>query len=858
MTKKVYINNHIQKKKERRRFVIMADDTDWGGYKIIFVNIILVIIVLILLVLVLWLFGRTERELTQRESGRIHEVFQNKLMGGGKLNPNNLKREMDATLATARMANTTNLKRQPNYEFVDRMGNEFNQPVRPSGSNLKEIMEEDDIEWQKESESDFLREFQFLVLEEYSGLFGGVSSTLSCRNPLEVDSSVDCQIFCRDENAVKFENTLATYQGTILQPEKVYCYVPPGGTETEPPRPNQNGVRCSQYAGLMVWISNRERWLCHCTYPFLFRGPQCTENRACLHDPYKHWDNPNWDNEVFLVDEVNSSRIITHSDLAKSSLFTTLRNADYGHYKKYINEPYFFLKNRISCSCDGQRDYLGNTLPDQSRLNRDFLDFTKCHINPCKLNRLDEGVVAYDPNDFTCNPTDTDIHDNVSMGDRSTPFAGEVPLFGLRKREVEPEATSGEIKNAKTDDDDKTVRLIASMVGPVITPKNTDHTDKTKFVMYFAPDQINLAGRSFLELKKYHTIPEIYTRHGDALPNLTNRTISAVAAYGIYPVENALANHTPQNPVDFNLLANQSMENSFMVSGMIVGGHETLFHSIFDAMAKSNRSPSKKMTDMFKFFKATRLKGGRVMTSSRITERHPAPIFESSMSQTRKDAQQSSILPYSRKLNAAASVRSYRIYGLLDSLSNLHENYNVRGLFNKRNMDVQLIFPTSLYKLDEESHFYRDESKMISNRLEIMPPSTKDLNSPFILSFSATTHRNVENIEHRQYADLWVPNNMSLHPSARRKGELFDRNLIINENVTPAYQASFFEKLMKKKVRPLNLHHILAVSSDDFIKNITKDPRVRKIYEDTSQIAASLTWSNTFNTKHYDDTLIFE
>ena len=174
-----------------------------------------------------------------------------------------------------------------------------------------------------------------------------------------------------------------------------------------------------------------------------------------------------------------------------------------------------------------------------------------------------------------------------------------MPLFGLRRREVEPAFTSGELKQQQGAGE-----TVASMVGPVITPANLDHTNRTQCVLYFSPDQINLVRKS------PSVVPlAIYGQYVDSLPNLTNRPVGATAAYYLHLVENVLAGRTPKNPVDFNLLAAQAMENSFMVSGMVLGGHETLFHALFDeAVAKG--LATHKMSDMFHFFRITRLGAG--------------------------------------------------------------------------------------------------------------------------------------------------------------------------------------------------------------------------------------------------------
>ena len=660
----------------------------------------------------------------------VYSTFLSKLMNKDRLTPQGLKSSMDTILSIKRMANTVDLsKAMPHYDYLMKEGNDFNLPIKYGGASNTSTTTtplDDTMPMEMSAVKASLGELKKIIFKQkrhnkMGRLTAALSSNASppppppiCHRPVEMNgnhniSKEDCEVFCGTETASVIYGVGAILGEDVLYPNRTYCYYDSIKDDSR--------SSCSSVTGQLVFSVNDNTFSCHCRYPFLFGGRDCSENVACVFNPKKHRKNPNWKNETFLVDEKSNLQILDHTDMRNSSLYTKLEDASLEDYIAYINDKDFFLKNRISCHCPGQLDYLGNPLPPTPKK---YNNFTECHINPCALTNLDmDRVVTYNPEDYTCNPKEGFY--NVVMNRSDTPISNTMsPMFGIRTRQVHPKVTSFSLKNMSKFTQ-KNVELATAHSSPIVTPSRDD---KNRYILYLSPDQINIGGGGGGgDLTKWFGVQAWYSMFGDSLPNLTRNPVNATTAFIFFPVENVLANHNPQNPIDFQLMAAQALENSKMLSGIVVGGHENLFHSIFEG-----ESPSyAKHRAMLNLFKLTRIDRGRIMTSSRI------PPVTNSIFLSRASILSPSPSPSeeAKFFKSAHFIRSYRTYGLLMGLANIDDDYNVNPLTTPNGV-IRWAFPTSHHTLSPEDHLYPNSYKL-DNSLRLSEPLRSD--ESFTLSF---------------------------------------------------------------------------------------------------------------------------
>lgn len=716
---------------------------------------------------------------------QLCHLFISKVANKERLTPENLYMDMNQILSLKRRVNITDV---PNYKYLSLDGNEFNLPRRkppipPSSSPER-------------SSSPPINNIRAIRMSILS------SRDRACPTEIDEGGEEECQILCGTENATIIHSGATGFvEGLELQPNKKYCYVP---------KDKNISKGCSRITGQLVYSQAKQNFHCYCKYPFLFGGHDCTRNVACPYNNKKYRANPNWENEVYLVDEQNPEqcRIIEHEDMAQSTLLKKLESASLEEYITYINDKDFFLNHRISCQCEGQLDYLGNPVLPANNTNKYYTNFGKCQINPCLLTQVDvDRVVKYNKETYECIPQNP--FSNMLKDRYDTPIAGsQAPLFGLRPRQIDQPYTSLALKQMMVTSSSKETMEIATMhASPIITPAVADHFDKNRFILYLSPDQINVGGKEISD--KWFGVPTWYSMYGDCLPNITNNPISATMAFSIYPIENILTNYTPQNPVDFHLMASQALENSRMLSGIVVGGHECLFDSL-TRFEQHNFFP--KQLSMLQHFRETRKQN--VIKSNRVTD----------------------------YLKAAHFVRTYRMYGLFTALENLHDNY-----FINNSKWLPWCFPTSLYKLNPEEHIYPITQK-INNSLSSKLILKGDTN--ILLSFG--NYKSSSDYTKQNY-DLYCFNTDINDKRLKHNIEFFGRGLQLEPSLI---NSSDIGNLSRKKVMPINLHHPLAEPPASAMYN--NSISCRHLYSDMCEIASSITWLNSYNTTNFNTNTHFK
>lgn len=698
---------------------------------------------------------------------------------------------------------------------------------------------------------------------------------------------------------------------------------------TPPPFPKRDkkGVRCSTVAGLLVF-DGVSKWKCHCRYPNYFSGSRCTTNVACRFDPHKFRRNPVWKYDNYLVDGGNNNNddreqqqhpILTHEDLRNAQFLQKLDKASVSEYIDMINDPNYFLNNMLFCKCSGL-DVHGNRMLDIRRENLPSIYHMnpggKCFINPCKLTRIDDTQVTYNINDYTCHPNHRQNY-NALLGDESTPFAGSAPLIGLRPKannnnnKMVPLPTSNSVKKHKTtihhdNGGDHNFSYLpyswisnlrntaTSIISPIVLPPNQNHTNTTRVVLYFPVDQINfplemnaamlsdngssnsISGNDNSALSDIDNssssrhapiirAPSIYELFGDTLPSPTFGSLPSQTAFYVHPVENVLGNYQPQNPIDFDLLINQALENSRLISGNVIGGHETLMHTLFnDFYEKGASSDNPKIKNMLRLFEKTRLlnENTAVMTSTRISK---ATLVSSNNQKNTKnpffrnrsilcldqkisnEEESKTIIPeYSSFLGTAAFFRRYRTYASLAGLRDVENSFNTFHLKNtnsKKGNFNQLVAPTSLYHWNlEENDTYSEVVNKIANRIRIKVATDarkgKEEEKEEKKSICKLTRaKRIDDVEHNQLVDFWFDESES------------SRSL----EMGLAYKYSLKDiDLANLKMRPVILHNTLInprpnINDSEEMENSSTN----YLYRCTQNILSSMWWHNIFDVDRF-------
>lgn len=732
------------------------------------------------------------------------------------------------------------------------------------------------------------------------------------KKPIEISvknaDDSDCVLFCKSERAFLINNVTGIFNNTLLDDKKKYCYVSDNNVSPPPPFPERDkrGVRCSTVAGLLVF-DGVSKWKCHCRYPNYFSGSRCATNVACRFDPHKFRRNPVWRYDNYLVDVGGDDRerqqepILTHEDLRNAQFLQKLDKASVSEYIDMINDPDYFLKNMLFCKCNGL-DVHGNRMLDIRPENLPSVYHMnpggKCFINPCKLTRIDDSQVTYNINDYTCHPNHRQNY-NALLGDESTPFAGIAPLIGLRPKannnnnnsdkEV-PLPTSNSVKKYKTtihhDDDDggdgkhnfsflphswfSNLRNTATgIISPIVLPPNQNHTNTTRAVLYFPVDQINFPSEmnavSSDTSGSYSPIiraPSIYELFGDTLPSPTFGSLPSQTAFYVHPVENVLGNYQPQNPIDFDLLINQALENSRLISGNVIGGHETLMHTLFnDFYEKGASSDNPKIKNMLRLFEKTRLlnENTAIMTSTRISKatlvssnnKNPFVRNRSLLCLDQKisnETESKRIIPeYSSFLGTAAFFRRYRTYASLAGLKDVEKSFNIFRLKNANSEEGnfnQLVAPTSLYHWDlEENDTYSEVVNKIANRIRIKAAARSweeaegGRKEEEKLICKLTRAKRVDDVEHNQLVDFWFDES--------------DDSSSLQMGLTYKYSLKNID-LANLKTRPVILHNTLINSRPNINDSAEmENSSTNYLYRCTQNILSSMWWQNIFDVDRF-------
>lgn len=404
-----------------------------------------------------------------------------------------------------------------------------------------------------------------------------------CSEPQLVADDIPCVQTCFNENAIRLTGPII-FNGQILPPvpEMKYCWA--GSTEQALPVTGMDkethSFSCSLNTSIL-FLEETGVWRCSPQFPAYFRGSAGQDLKACGYDRYKH--NPLFKDtmpfQTQLVDTQNPSvKVRTSGDFFNTSYVQKMLNA--GTKEDFVamaTNPDFLFENRLACDCGTVTDIFSNKLQTMEENSQQmFYGLTQCNHIPCAMTSLTPSVYKFDPENNTCtiDPLLTGFQ-NVKVGDNRTPVSGVgVSALGIRKETTKLKIPR-DIKNA-TKPNVEEAKYITRLMSPVIPARNLDSTNTTRNVMYVPTMKNVMAGKEPGNLFVQSEIDNMLAGCMHAFATDTNNKFSYTPVY-VEPYMNVLANNIPQKPLEHQMMANEALRDSRMVSGNVFGGSEMLY-----------------------------------------------------------------------------------------------------------------------------------------------------------------------------------------------------------------------------------------------------------------------------------------
>lgn len=351
--------------------------------------------------------------------------------------------------------------------------------------------------------------------------------------------------------------------------------------DTETPSSGGNHhYPCSSVTATLV-LTDDGGWQCRPSYPVLFGGRDGTIRTACKYDPRVH---NQYEGENLYVDLNTGQTIETHVDFgAKSSFMRIIANTqNISEYKQVCSDPDLFFNNPVTCKCDNVTDIYDNSvLSGHSRCRMKFSGCYECASNPCFMTKVSTHFGLFSAIKGICltsvaTPIDAK---HALVGDNRTPLVGALPAMGLDLA----------VPGARIDSDinsldatEENAQKVTRMVAPVVPSLALNADDPAKNTLYVPVPSMTLPGGNVAVRLRPSSI-----LHKSCLPPMMSSSVVdhfreplASASFFVEPAADVLAGQVPQKPYEHDLLVSESLRNSRMVSGNVLGGSELLFSNL--------------------------------------------------------------------------------------------------------------------------------------------------------------------------------------------------------------------------------------------------------------------------------------
>lgn len=415
-----------------------------------------------------------------------------------------------------------------------------------------------------------------------------------CKMPLEIlpddgddGSNEFCHNKCFSHNAKRIKTPFLAGSNIYTNEEggnsKFYCWSGPQqqnySTETSSSSGNHH-YPCSSVTATLV-LTDDGGWQCRPSYPVLFGGRDGTVRTACKYDPRVH---NQYAGENVYVDLNTGQTIETHVDFgAKSSFMRIISNTqNISEFKQVCADPDLFFNNPVTCKCENVTDlYDNNVLSGHSRSRMKFSGCYECASNPCFMTKVSTQFGLFSAIEGTClTSVNTPFNaKHALVGDVRTPLVGALPAMGLELA----------VPDARIDSDindleaiEENAKKVTRMVAPVVPSLALDADDPSRNTLYVPVPSMTLPGGDVAARLR----PSSVLHRSCLPPMMSSSTVDhfreplASASFFVEPAADVLAGHVPQKPYEHDLLVAESLRNSRMVSGNVLGGSELLFSNL--------------------------------------------------------------------------------------------------------------------------------------------------------------------------------------------------------------------------------------------------------------------------------------
>lgn len=415
-----------------------------------------------------------------------------------------------------------------------------------------------------------------------------------CKMPVEIlpedgDDGSDefCHNKCFSHNAKRIKTPFLAGEKVYANDEdgnsKFYCWS--GSIQqsysTETPTSTENHhYPCSSVTATLV-LTDDGGWQCRPSYPVLFGGSDGTIRTACKYDPMVH---NQYEGENVYVD-LNTDQIIeTHVDFGSKSSFMRIisETQNITEFKEVCADPDLFFNNPVTCKCENVIDLYGNSvMSGQSRCRLKFSGCYECASNPCFMTEVSTHFGLFSAIDGTCltsinTPIDAK---HALVGDKRTPLVGALPAMGLKL--AVPEARIDSDIN-DLDATEENAKKVTRMVAPVVPSLTLNADDPSRNTLYVPVPSMTLPGGDVAARLR----PSSVLHRSCLPPMMSSSTVDyfreplSSASFFIEPAADVLAGQVPQKPYEHDLLVAESLRNSRMVSGNVLGGSELIFSNL--------------------------------------------------------------------------------------------------------------------------------------------------------------------------------------------------------------------------------------------------------------------------------------
>ena len=365
---------------------------------------------------------------------------------------------------------------------------------------------------------------------------------------------------------------------------------------------------CSTATALLV-LTDDGGWQCRPMYPTLFGGSDGTLKTACEFNPVIHdGTRDSYEAETTYIDYESGRKIDNHSDFASNATFLkkAAETKSIAEYKRVCADPELFFNYPVVCECGQKTDVLGNRLlPATSRRHMKFSGLNECLENPCFMTKVSHNFGKFDAVQGLCTATEQ-VSKNMALnavaGDMRTPLVGSTPAMGLILAEdgtrLDGKYVSELVENTSHDVyDESRAKKFTRLAAPVIPALNLDSSNKTRNILYVpvpsmvTPDTRPLTNVSIRPSVLMHRscLPPLFVSNGNHNDTFFHEPFSTAAFY-VEPVADVLVGKIPQKPYEMDLLITESLRNSRLISGNVLGGSELLFSTLLSTDATALRN----------------------------------------------------------------------------------------------------------------------------------------------------------------------------------------------------------------------------------------------------------------------------